>query len=113
MLVCYNCYISICVFYYQYSCLDCFQIKMDQITKLVVLPLYPQFSISTSGSSLRILEEIFRYLFLAWTALFVDLILFALSSTLEKQLPCFAEKMNTSQICSIQLFHHGITVKDI
>ncbi|PHT48299.1 Ferrochelatase-2, chloroplastic [Capsicum baccatum] len=37
-----------------------FQIKRDGITKLVVLPLYPQFSISTSGSSLRLLESIFR-----------------------------------------------------
>uniref|UniRef100_A0A0C9QL38 Ferrochelatase n=1 Tax=Wollemia nobilis TaxID=56998 RepID=A0A0C9QL38_9CONI len=36
------------------------QIKSDEITKLVVLPLYPQFSISTSGSSLRLLESIFR-----------------------------------------------------
>lgn len=36
------------------------QIKKDRISKLVVLPLYPQFSISTSGSSLRLLEEIFR-----------------------------------------------------
>ncbi|CAM8937236.1 unnamed protein product [Rhodiola kirilowii] len=36
------------------------QIKVDGITKLVVLPLYPQFSISTSGSSLRLLESIFR-----------------------------------------------------
>nr|GMC98736.1 ferrochelatase-2, chloroplastic [Ipomoea batatas] len=36
------------------------QIKRDGITKLVVLPLYPQFSISTSGSSLRLLESIFR-----------------------------------------------------
>ncbi|OAY70156.1 Ferrochelatase-2, chloroplastic [Ananas comosus] len=35
-------------------------IKQDGITKLVVLPLYPQFSISTSGSSLRLLESIFR-----------------------------------------------------
>lgn len=35
-------------------------IKKDKISKLVVLPLYPQFSISTSGSSLRLLEEIFR-----------------------------------------------------
>ncbi|RVX21116.1 Ferrochelatase-2, chloroplastic [Vitis vinifera] len=35
-------------------------IKRDGITKLVVLPLYPQFSISTSGSSLRLLENIFR-----------------------------------------------------
>ena len=35
-------------------------IKRDRITRLVVLPLYPQFSISTSGSSLRLLEEIFR-----------------------------------------------------
>ncbi|KAI6691717.1 hypothetical protein NL676_019427 [Syzygium grande] len=36
------------------------QIKKDGIAKLVVLPLYPQFSISTSGSSLRLLESIFR-----------------------------------------------------
>ncbi|KAG9456917.1 hypothetical protein H6P81_001425 [Aristolochia fimbriata] len=36
------------------------QIKKDGITKLVVLPLYPQFSISTSGSSLRLLENIFK-----------------------------------------------------
>ncbi|PSS30851.1 Ferrochelatase-2 like [Actinidia chinensis var. chinensis] len=36
------------------------QIKRDGIKKLVVLPLYPQFSISTSGSSLRLLEGIFR-----------------------------------------------------
>ncbi|KAK6150864.1 hypothetical protein DH2020_015796 [Rehmannia glutinosa] len=35
------------------------QIKRDGIAKLVVLPLYPQFSISTSGSSLRLLESIF------------------------------------------------------
>jgi len=33
------------------------KIKNDQITKLVILPLYPQFSISTSGSSFRVLEE--------------------------------------------------------
>ncbi len=33
------------------------QIKRDKIEKLVILPLYPQFSISTSGSSFRILEE--------------------------------------------------------
>ncbi|GBG79110.1 hypothetical protein CBR_g28825 [Chara braunii] len=36
------------------------RIKQDKITRLVVLPLYPQFSISTSGSSLRLLEELFR-----------------------------------------------------
>ncbi|KAJ7530230.1 hypothetical protein O6H91_15G086100 [Diphasiastrum complanatum] len=36
------------------------QIKKDGITRLVILPLYPQFSISTSGSSLRLLEGIFR-----------------------------------------------------
>lgn len=36
------------------------QIKKDRITKLVVLPLYPQFSISTSGSSIRLLQSIFR-----------------------------------------------------
>ncbi len=33
-------------------------IKRDQVEKLVVLPLYPQFSISTSGSSFRLLERI-------------------------------------------------------
>ncbi|KAL6998095.1 lyase [Sarracenia purpurea var. burkii] len=36
------------------------QIKKDRITKLVVLPLYPQFSISTTGSSIRVLQNIFR-----------------------------------------------------
>ncbi|GAB4854430.1 hypothetical protein Ancab_023013 [Ancistrocladus abbreviatus] len=35
-------------------------IKRDKITKLVVLPLYPQFSISTTGSSLRVLQNMFR-----------------------------------------------------
>ena len=35
-------------------------IKRDGVTDLVVLPLYPQFSISTSGSSLRLLEKIFQ-----------------------------------------------------
>jgi len=34
-------------------------IKRDGVTRLVVLPLYPQFSISTSGSSLRLLEQYF------------------------------------------------------
>ena len=33
------------------------QIKNDGIQEVVILPLYPQFSISTSGSSFRILEE--------------------------------------------------------
>lgn len=33
------------------------QIRKDGVAKLVVLPLYPQFSISTSGSSLRLLES--------------------------------------------------------
>ena len=36
------------------------RIKRDQIDKLVILPLYPQFSISTSGSSFRLLERIWR-----------------------------------------------------
>ncbi|GAA0184264.1 lyase [Lithospermum erythrorhizon] len=34
------------------------QIKRDKITKLVVLPLYPQYSISTTGSSIRILQSL-------------------------------------------------------
>ncbi|PIA30560.1 hypothetical protein AQUCO_05500095v1 [Aquilegia coerulea] len=36
------------------------QIKNDGITRLVVLPLYPQYSISTSGSSIRLLQSIFQ-----------------------------------------------------
>ena len=35
------------------------QIRRDQIDALVIVPLYPQFSISTSGSSLRVLQEEF------------------------------------------------------
>jgi len=35
-------------------------IKRDGVTDLVVLPLYPQFSVTTSGSSLRLLEKIFQ-----------------------------------------------------
>jgi ferrochelatase len=34
------------------------RIKRDCIEKLVILPLYPQFSISTSGSSFRLLQKI-------------------------------------------------------
>ena len=36
------------------------QIKQDLIDQLVILPLYPQFSISTSGSSFRVLEEMWH-----------------------------------------------------
>ncbi|AFZ43543.1 ferrochelatase [Halothece sp. PCC 7418] len=36
------------------------RIKRDRLDKLVILPLYPQFSISTSGSSFRILERIWQ-----------------------------------------------------
>jgi len=36
------------------------KIKRDRIEELVVLPLYPQFSISTSGSSFRLLERIWE-----------------------------------------------------
>lgn len=35
-------------------------IKEDGIERLVILPLYPQFSISTSGSSFRVLEEMWK-----------------------------------------------------
>jgi protoporphyrin/coproporphyrin ferrochelatase len=34
------------------------QIKRDRITHLVLLPLYPQFSVSTTGSSLNRMEQI-------------------------------------------------------
>ncbi|MGL5034423.1 MAG: ferrochelatase [Microcystaceae cyanobacterium] len=36
------------------------EIKRDRIQHLVVLPLYPHFSISTSGSSFRVLEEMWQ-----------------------------------------------------
>lgn len=36
------------------------RIKQDNIRQLVILPLYPQFSISTSGSSFRVIEEMWR-----------------------------------------------------
>ena len=36
------------------------QIKSDQIEELVILPLYPQFSISTTGSNFRLLERIWQ-----------------------------------------------------
>lgn len=32
----------------------------DKLEKLVILPLYPQFSISTSGSSFRLLEQLWK-----------------------------------------------------
>lgn len=35
------------------------QIRADRITRLVVLPLYPQFSVSTTGSSLNRMKAIF------------------------------------------------------
>ncbi|KAL4447852.1 hypothetical protein ABPG75_005071 [Micractinium tetrahymenae] len=35
-------------------------VKRDGISQLVVLPLYPQFSVSTSGSSLRLLERLLK-----------------------------------------------------
>lgn len=36
------------------------EIRRDQVTHLVVLPLYPQFSISTTGSSLNRMNELIR-----------------------------------------------------
>ena len=36
------------------------QITQDNLDKLVILPLYPQFSISTSGSSFRLLEQLWK-----------------------------------------------------
>ncbi len=36
------------------------QIKRENLEKLVVLPLYPQYSISTSGSSFRLLEQLWQ-----------------------------------------------------
>jgi protoporphyrin/coproporphyrin ferrochelatase len=35
-------------------------LTQDELEKLVILPLYPQFSISTSGSSFRLLEQMWK-----------------------------------------------------
>ncbi|MGD1859049.1 MAG: ferrochelatase [Leptolyngbyaceae cyanobacterium] len=36
------------------------RIKRDRIEELVILPLYPQYSISTSGSSFRLLQKLWK-----------------------------------------------------
>jgi ferrochelatase len=36
------------------------QIKADQVSRLAVIPLYPQYSISTSGSSLKLLDRLWQ-----------------------------------------------------
>jgi protoporphyrin/coproporphyrin ferrochelatase len=36
------------------------EIRADGINELVILPLYPQFSISTSGSSFRLIDQIWK-----------------------------------------------------
>ena len=35
------------------------EMKADGVNTVVVVPLYPQFSISTSGSSLRVVQDLF------------------------------------------------------
>ncbi|XP_021276820.1 ferrochelatase-2, chloroplastic-like [Herrania umbratica] len=57
--VCANVYVGM-RYWYPFTEEAIEQIKRDRITKLVVLPLYPQFSISTTGSSIRVLQSIFR-----------------------------------------------------
>lgn len=53
-----KCYVAMRYWYpFTEQALD--EILDDDISVLVILPLYPQFSISTSGSSLRVLQEIF------------------------------------------------------
>mmetsp|Transcript_19238 Transcript_19238/g.51056 ORF Transcript_19238/g.51056 Transcript_19238/m.51056 type:complete len:499 (+) Transcript_19238:305-1801(+) len=48
------------------------QVRKDVVTRLVVLPLYPQYSISTSGSSLRAMDMIMRRDRAAWSPLKID-----------------------------------------
>jgi ferrochelatase len=53
-----KCYVGMRYWYpFTEQALD--EIKQDGVNALVILPLYPQFSISTSGSSLRVLQETF------------------------------------------------------
>lgn len=35
------------------------QMQKDEINTIVIVPLYPQYSISTSGSSMKLLQDIF------------------------------------------------------
>jgi ferrochelatase len=43
------------------------QMRKDGVNSMVVVPLYPQFSISTSGSSLRVLQDLFFKDFPQWS----------------------------------------------
>lgn len=53
-----RCYVAMRYWYpFTEQALD--EVRRDNIGALVIVPLYPQFSISTSGSSLRVLQEIF------------------------------------------------------
>ncbi|WJX50793.1 hypothetical protein P8452_37048 [Trifolium repens] len=90
------------------------QIKRDGITRLVVLPLYPQFSISTTGSSISVLEQTFReddYL----SRLPVSIInswyqregyLKSMADLIEKELQSFSEPMEAMIFFSA----HGVPV---
>jgi len=48
------------------------EIKKYGPTRLVILPLYPQYSISTSGSSLRVLDKLFKKDKVAFNPLKID-----------------------------------------
>lgn len=62
-----KCYVGMRYWYpFTEQALD--EIKADGINALVILPLYPQFSISTSGSSLRLLQETFAKDAATWGA---------------------------------------------
>lgn len=53
-----KCYVAMRYWHpFTHEALD--QMKRDGVNSLVVVPLYPQFSISTSGSSLRVLQDLF------------------------------------------------------
>lgn len=53
-----KCYVAMRYWHpFTHEALD--EMKRDGVNSLVVVPLYPQFSISTSGSSLRVLQDLF------------------------------------------------------
>ena len=60
------------------------QMQKDEINTMVVIPLYPQYSISTSGSSLKLLEDIFYNQPDKWGP--------------DKVLPCFNKTVTTSYV---------------
>jgi len=87
-------------------------IKRDRIAKLVVLPLYPQFSISTTGSSLHVLQNIFRcYICINFLLSFCSTLKVLPKTSLD--VSELSEKMHIYHGCQLPLYSPGINEKVI